>query len=67
MNAHTCAGTGRTEFKRKSCSDGTEEATTVMNLVGEEGVKEGTGNRDMGGGALELGGFNGHLLTMMEI
>lgn len=38
-----------------------------MNLVGEEGVKEGTGNRDMGGGALELGGFNGHLLTMMEI
>ena len=56
------------EPKWEASSESFKEVTTVIQLVSEEGVKEGTRNRDIGGGeggTLELVGFKGHTFTVM--
>lgn len=47
LNAHTCTGAGGIEPQWKAQSEGIKQATTVIHLADEEGMKESTGNRNM--------------------
>lgn len=43
-----------TEPKWKACSESIKELTTVIQLAGEEDMKEDTGYRNVGGGGMQI-------------